>query len=258
GDATGTFTLNIDHDTDGEGSTPDAAFAAVGIIQQDDYLRPFDSGYNITPRSRVDLGASAPTPPPLITIGEARIDAVNNADGTPGADFIPDRLNQIVRVQGTVTSIDFRGGNGVEYYVQDGTGGIDLFSTSLNAGPFAIGQNVEAQGTVTQFNGLTEMTVTSVSSLGTGTAPAPLVVTLAQLGDGGLGEAFEGQLIQVNNVTISGGLFPALNASGNVTISDGTASGTLRVDSDTDIDGTPTPGNTFSLIGLLGQFDSAS
>jgi len=31
-----------------------------------------------------------------------------------------------VRVQGTVTSIDFPAANGVEYYVQDATGGIDL------------------------------------------------------------------------------------------------------------------------------------
>src|SRR5207247_3301718 len=113
-------------------------FTLVGIIQQDDFLRPFDANYDIAPRSRVDLGAAAPTPPPLLTIGEARVDEVSNADGTPGADFIPDRLNQVVRTQGVVTSIDFRGGNGIEYYVQDATGGIDLFSTSLNFGPFSL------------------------------------------------------------------------------------------------------------------------
>ena len=58
--------------------------------QQDDFLRPFDSGYNITPRSRVDLGAATPVPIVLMTIGEARIDQVNNVDGTPGADFVPE------------------------------------------------------------------------------------------------------------------------------------------------------------------------
>ena len=46
--------------------------------------------------------------------------------------------------------------------VQDATAGIDLFSTSLSPA-FNIGDNVEATGTVTQFNGLTELTVTAVS-----------------------------------------------------------------------------------------------
>jgi beta-lactamase superfamily II metal-dependent hydrolase/DNA/RNA endonuclease YhcR with UshA esterase domain len=255
-DGTGSFSLKIDHDTDIEGFTPAATFTAVGIVQQDDFLRPFDAGYDLAPRSRVDVGAAAPTPPPLVTIGEARIDELNNVDGTPGADFIPDRLNQIVRVQGTVTSIDFRGGTGIEYYVQDATGGIDLFSTSLGAGPFAIGDTVEATGAVTQFNGLTELTVSAVSFIAAGNAPAPALITLSQLANGN-GEAFEGRLVRIDNVTITGGLFPAANASGNVTIADATGTGTLRVDSDTNIDGTATPSGAFSVTGVLGQFSSA-
>ena len=255
-DGTGSFAMKIDHDTDIEGFTVAPTFTVAGIIQQDDFLRPFDSGYDIAPRSRVDLGAGAPTPPALLTIGNARIDEVNNADGTPGADFIPDRLNQIVRVQGTVTSIDFRGGNGIEYYVQDATGGIDLFSTTLNAA-FAIGDTIEATGSVTQFNGLTELTVSAVSLLTPGgAAPAPQVITLSQLAAGN-GEAFEGRLVRIDNVTITGGLFPAANASGNVTIADATGTGTLRVDSDTNIDGTATPSGVISVTGLLGQFSPA-
>src|SRR4029077_5639050 len=133
----------------------------VGIIQQDDFLRPFDSGYNIAPRGRTDLGGAAAGATP-VSIADARIDALNNVDGTPGADFVPDLLNQLVKVRGAVTSIDFRGGNGIEYYIQDSTGGVDLFSTSLNVGPFSIGDSVEAIGLITHFNGLTEITVSSV------------------------------------------------------------------------------------------------
>ena len=136
-DGTGTFSMKIDHDTDVEGFALGSPFTAVGIVQQDDYLRPFDSGYNVTPRSRVDLGAAAPAPPTLLTIADARVDQINNVDGTPGADFIPDRLNQVVLVHGTVSSIDFRGGNGVEYCIQDATGGIDLFNSGTNFGPFS-------------------------------------------------------------------------------------------------------------------------
>jgi beta-lactamase superfamily II metal-dependent hydrolase/predicted extracellular nuclease len=257
-DGTGTFSMKIDHDTDVEGFALVSPFTAIGIVQQDDYLRPFDSGYNVTPRSRVDLGATAPAPPTLLTIADARVDQINNVDGTPGADFIPDRLNQVVLVHGTVSSIDFRGGNGVEYYIQDGTGGIDLFNSGTNFGPFAIGDTIEALGTVTHFNGLTELTVTSLSLISHDAAPVPQVITLSQLASGG-GEAFEGQLVRIDNVAITSGLYPAPNASGNLTIADATGSGTLRVDSDTDIDGTatPPPGTTLSIAGILGQFASA-
>ena len=257
-DGTGSFSMKIDDDTDVEGFTPAATFTAIGIIQQDDFLRPFDGGYNITPRSRVDLGAGGPSEAPLLTIAEARADAVTNTTGNPPADFVPDRAGQVVKVRGAITSVDLRGGNGIEYYVQDPTGGIDLFSTTLNAGPFAYGDNVEATGTVTHFNGLTELVVTSVTPLAPGGALVPEVVTLAQLGNAGAGEAFEGRLVRVNNVTVTAGTFGAAGTSNNVTVSDASGTGTLRIDSDTDIDGTPTPTGPFSVTGVVGQFDTSA
>jgi beta-lactamase superfamily II metal-dependent hydrolase len=257
-DGTGSFSMKIDDDTDVEGFTPAATFTAVGIIQQDDFLRPFDGGYNITPRSRVDLGAPAPSEAPLVSIAEARVDVLNNTTGNPPADFVPDRVGQVVKVRGAITSVDLRGGNGIEYYVQDPTGGIDLFSTTLNAGPFAYGDTVEATGTVTHFNGLTELVVTTVTPLTPGGAPVPEVVTLAQLGNAGAGEAFEGLLVRVDNVTITAGTFGAAGTSNNVTVSDATGTGTLRIDSDTDIDGTPTPAGPFSVTGVVGQFDTSA
>ena len=108
GDGAGGFVMKIDHDTDVEGFTPASVFTLTGIVQQDDFLRPFDSNYNVAPRSRVDLGAAAPAPPPLLTIGEARADLVNNADLNPTPDFIPDLMGKVVKVRGTVTSINFR------------------------------------------------------------------------------------------------------------------------------------------------------
>src|SRR6185503_19270941 len=95
-DGTGSFALKIDNNADLEGFTPEATFTAAGIIQQDDFLRPFDSGYDITPRSRVDLGGAPPPPTPLLTIADARVDAVTNTSAAPGADFVPDRVGQTV------------------------------------------------------------------------------------------------------------------------------------------------------------------
>jgi beta-lactamase superfamily II metal-dependent hydrolase len=261
-DGTSNFTLKIDKDTDIEGFNPGPVFTMIGVVQQDDFLRPFDSGYNIAPRGRPDLGGSA-AGATLITIAEAKADLINNVDSTPGADFVPDLINQIVRIRGAVTSIDFRGGAGIEYYIQDTTGGIDLFSTTADVGPFAIGESVEAVGSVAQFNGLTELVITtpvSVSALPPGTVPpaSPQIVTLSQLASGGMGEALEGRLIRIDNVTITIGTFPASGASGNLTISDATGSATLRIDSDTNIDGTPTPNGILSIVGIATQFDSSS
>jgi beta-lactamase superfamily II metal-dependent hydrolase/DNA/RNA endonuclease YhcR with UshA esterase domain len=258
-DGTGSFQLKVDHDTDIEGFNPGTTFTVIGIIQQDDFLRPFNSGYDIAPRGRPDLGGTA-AGATLLSIADARIDAVNNADGTPGSDFVPDLLNQLVKVRGAVTSTDFRGGNGIEYYIQDATGGIDVFNSTQNFGPFAIGDSVEAIGLVTQFNGLTEITVSSVTALAPGTVAAatPQLVTLTQLADGGVGEALEGRLIQINDVTVTAGTFPAAGADGNVTIADATGSATLRIDKDTNIGGSTTPAGTFAVVGVLGQFDPSA
>src|SRR4029077_17230334 len=79
------FSLKIDHDTDIQGFTPAEPFTLIGIVQQDDFLRPFNAGYNIAPRSRADLGGVAAVVP-LLTIADARVDANHN--------FVPDLLGQ--------------------------------------------------------------------------------------------------------------------------------------------------------------------
>jgi beta-lactamase superfamily II metal-dependent hydrolase len=256
GDGTGSFVMKIDHDTDVEGFTPPSVFTLTGILQQDDFLRPFDANYDVAPRSRVDLGAAAPAPPPLLAIGDARADLVNNADLNPTPDFIPDLIGKVVKVRGTVTSINFRPA-GTEYYIQDATGGIDIFAGATSFGSFGIGTTVEAAGSITQFNGLTELQVTTVTPTGSATAPTPQLITLSQLGDGGAGEAVEGRLIRVDAVTITNGSFPASGATANVTITDATGSALMRIDSDTNIDGTPTTAGTFSVVALASQFVAA-
>jgi len=157
-DGTGSFQLKIDHDTNIPGmATPSSTFTIVGIIQQDDFLRPFDSGYDIAPRNRVDLGGAPDTGPTLITIASARSESAPN--------YVPDKLGQTVKVRGVVTSINFRtsNGSGIEYYIQDTTAGVDIFSTGQTR-TFAIGDNLEVIGTVSQFNGLTEINPGSTRS----------------------------------------------------------------------------------------------
>jgi fibronectin type 3 domain-containing protein/beta-lactamase superfamily II metal-dependent hydrolase/predicted extracellular nuclease len=257
-DGTGSMEMKIDADGDIPGlATPAGAFTLIGIVQQDDFLRPFTTRYTIAPRNRTDLGAAAGGPS-LITIAEARADVDGTTGETPD-DFIPDRLGQQVKIRGVVTSVDFRGASGTEIYIQDPTGGVDIFSTSINT-TFNIGDNLEVVGAVAQFNGLTEITPPSASDitiLAPGTLP-PVnleVVTLSQLANGGAGEAYEGKLIRINNVTLASP--PATFAANtNYNITDSTGTVQMRIDSDTDIDGTAPPASPFSVIGVLGQFDA--
>ena len=112
----------------------------------------------------------------------------------------------------------------------------------LNFGPFAIGDTVEAIGTVTHFNGLTELTVTALSLISHGTPPAPQVdhavaARQRRRRRGVRGTARPHRQRHGHRADCSRRRTP----SGNVTIADATGTGTLRVDSDTDIDGTATP-----------------
>ena len=265
-DGTGSFQLKADKDTNVPGmATPSGVFTIVGIIQQDDFLRPFDSEYDIAPRSRVDLGGTATGGPGLISIAAARID-VDGSGNTPG-DYVPDLLNQTVHIQGVVTSINFRSsnGSGIEYYIQDSTAGVDIFSTATTRS-LNIGDNVDVIGTVKQFNGLTEIdpgaTTTNLTVLAPGTLPAvtPALVTVSQLGDNGVGEPLEGALIRINNVTLTAP--PATwVAATNYAFTDASASCgtcTIRISASSNLAGQAAPAGTFSIVGVIGQFDSAA
>ena len=142
-------------------------------------------------------------------------------------------------------------------YVQDSTGGVQIFDSSID-GTIQRGDEVEWVGVLEQFGGQTEVSLaggfgnTGHTRIGSGTVPSPQVVTVAQAG-----EAVEGKLIRINDVTVVSGTIPE-TGSGNVTISDdgGTTTMTLRIDGDTDIPGSNTPTQAFDVVGIAGQFDT--
>src|SRR5215212_4757520 len=218
------------------------------------------SGTKSSGERKVDGSMSSRAVAMLISIATAREDIDPSTFLSPD-DFVPDRLNQTVKIRGVVTSVNFRVG-GIEYYIQDPTGGVDIFNSATSRS-LNIGDNVEVIGVVKQFNGLTEIdpgtTASNILLLAPGSLPpvAPEVVTLSQLADGPPGETHEGKLLRINNVTLAAP--PATFAANtNYVITDATGSATIRIDSDTDIDGTAPPAGTFSIIGVLGQFDSVA
>ena len=189
---------------------------------------------------------------------------------------VPNRLGSRFDVTGIITSPDsVRSKVNTEVFLQDTSGGIDLFvANGIGNKPgqfhFNLGDSVSIQGTVTQFNGLTELTSLSNYTLhSTGNfGVEPLVLTCAQVNatlfistPDSFPEYNEGKLVRVNNVTRVGGVaWPSvcLAANSNIMISDGTATTTLFIDLDSEVCGSPDPSGAFDVIGILSQFDSST
>jgi hypothetical protein len=101
-----------------------------------------------------------------------------------------------VSVVGIVTSRNITSGAG--FMMADAAGawhGVMVYGTSVDALP---GDSVLVNGTVNEFNTLTELVASGVTARGTAAIPAVTNVTLAQIKTGsGTAESFEGVLVRV-------------------------------------------------------------
>lgn len=131
--------------------------------------------------------AEAPSsePPPLLTIAQALADRNNDA--------VMDRLGQPTRVRGVVTIPPGEmGGDNFVVTVQDATGGIVLFSSTLSMALKA-GDIVEASGVIGQYRGARQLQKVQVVRLGHAHVPAPVKLPLTSAALSG----HMGQLVQV-------------------------------------------------------------
>jgi len=148
-------------------------------------------------------------------------------------------------------------------YVQDETGGICLYDTSASWDSgytdFGPGTRVTATGELSQSNGLTVLISWPIEVHDSGCPPPAVTVTCSQLstmsdtGNNG-GEQYESKLIKIVGVRILDA-YPSENSNGNVIIRDSTGQVTMRIDKDTDIDGTQTPDYLVDIVGIASQYD---
>lgn len=178
----------------------------------------------------------------------------NNAQG------LPIDTGAFKTVTGIVTCANQFGG---PTYIQDNTGGIAIFYTEFS-GACAIGDSVIVTAKLSHFNGLTELVYStfggtpSYQIIASGRTTTPIVCTIQQFNtqqwDGH--EAFEGQLIRINGLSITGtGTF---QANTNYTVTDASGTGQLRIDNNTNLVGTLIPTGTFDCIGEAAQFDATA
>jgi len=92
-------------------------------------------------------------------------------------------VNDTVTISGVVISPNYQTSNR-SYYIWDGTGGIDVFSSGLTSPDLNLGDSVVVTGKVTVFNGLTELgplADTSIVVVGTNAVlPQPELITVGQ------------------------------------------------------------------------------
>ena len=183
-----------------------------------------------------------------LTIVEARRDT--------NSDFIPDLFGDTVTVVGVVTTGNFSS-TGTDYYIQDSTAGINLFSFSALSSSLNLGDRVRVTGKIDQFQGKTELvplTVGDVILLSTGNPlPTPQVVTISQVG-----EATEGKLVRILSVhLVNAAQWPGAGSDANVLVSNGVDTLVMRIDKETNIDGSPPPSQPFNVVGIGNQFTTS-
>jgi hypothetical protein len=195
----------------------------------------------------------------ILTIARAEL----SEDG----DFIPDLVDSgfKVTIEGQVISPNFQTGNRMEYFIQDDTGGIAVYSGSFLVNLY-MGDRVQIKGTIQTFRGKEEIVPASPDDVVILTAdepqPEPLEITLAALmslpeADR---EALDGTLVKLTELEIDPlANWPQEGSAANLEIYDPADPVnyflTLRIDDQTDIDGQEFPQDVESIVGVLGQYD---
>lgn len=183
---------------------------------------------------------------------------ISTVSGT--TDFVSTYKGAYARVNGDCSAESgvYQVSN-MEVYIQDATAGINVFMFST--GPdftFVRGNNYTVVGKIDQFNGKMEIipdAVTDITDNGAGSMVQFKVLTIAELLANA--EMYENQLIGIVGVSLVGGTWPADGSSASLTISDnGTDELALRIDSDTDIDGSVEPTWPKDIVGIFSQYDS--
>jgi hypothetical protein len=186
--------------------------------------------------------------PPVYTIGQiSTVDASGN----------PDSLNVRVTLRGVVYGFDqLVSSNGVQFVLNDGTGGTTVYSPSNTFGyTVTEGDSIEVRGQVTSYRGLHETDrLDTIIVLGTGTVKAPQLVTA-------LGEHTENNLVMLKGVKFlhtKTGTWSTAGTSANDSAL--TAAGDtiiIRTLGTSGLAGKPIPATpTFDIIGLGSQFST--
>ncbi len=167
---------------------------------------------------------------------------------------VADSLGVYVLLEGLVYCIDFDGNDGYSFtMIDDFNDGINVFSfTDVNGYVVNEGDMIRVYGQIEQYNGLTEIVVDDIiTAVQNMPLSNPIVATA-------LDESTESQWVTLENLSFVTPITTFPTGSNNIDVTDGMNVYTLRIDSDTDIPGSPAPQEPFDVTGVGGQYDSSS
>jgi hypothetical protein len=192
----------------------------------------------------------------LDSSGTTPISTLRQVDGNGS----PVYKDQIFTIEGVTTATNnILGAN--TYYVQDSTGGVNVYGGITSDLTIVQGDRLRITGSLIFYNGLTEFQPSAVEKLGEGVVlPDPIQTTAASLTTYNTAEPLEGKLVSLTATVTAQA---ASGAHYNMTVqdpSDTTKTITLRVISTTGIDVSSSlqVGKTYVITGLIGQYDSSS
>jgi DNA/RNA endonuclease YhcR with UshA esterase domain len=253
-----TLTLRIDRDTDVDDSVtvaPAGYFDVCGLGGQFDFSSPYTSGYQILPRYRADIKASATPPPPPPSIPHYPLGTVTTED----TNGVADSANVKCSVSGVVHGIDMSGltSSSNTFQLFDATGHITVYKSGGFTPSYTVTESdsVTLWGRVTQYNGLTQFSPDSIKVHKTGSALR--MWRLVPM----LDETTESDYIKIDSVKlVNPSQWPTIGNNANVDIE--TLAGdtlTMRIDRDSHVDDSvAAPVGYFYVIGYGGQFDFSS
>jgi len=173
-------------------------------------------------------------------------------------DSARNSVNDTVTVTGVVISPNFQTNNR-SYYIWDGTGGIDVFSSGLTSPDLNLGDSVVVTGKVTVFNGLIEigpLADTSVVVAGTNAVlPQPEIITVGDFNADP--EKYESHLIGFVGLSKASGTWSTTGSSTLKLYDAGHDTLTAYLDSDTKLYQETEPTWPVDVIGIGSQFASS-
>lgn len=199
-----------------------------------------------------------------VPISEARKDL--------NSDLIPDHsvTGDTLLISGVITSKNLQSvGGQTAMYIQDSTGGIEIFGYALPPVTMVIGDSVFALGIVEQYHGLTEFyplepSYDVLDTLHFGilkhnaTVPKPKHVTLHQYV--ATAESYEGLLVEIDTLYKASGTWPSVLTSAALYVTNASRTDTteMYISSSTDIGGSIEPVYPINVVGVISQFSSGT
>ena len=163
----------------------------------------------------------------------------------------------LVTITGLVNSGNLSG-SGSDYTIQDATAGINMYLAGVPVA-LGLGDEVTVTGITEDYSGKYEVKPATASDIvvnSTGNVlPEAQVISASELASNG--EMYESELIRINGLSNAGtgDAWPVSGSDANLDVTDGSGTSVMRIDKETEIDGTPEPVWPMDVVGIVSEFN---